>query len=114
MRFPDRNGQKRHTQPVISRPGVREHKVFLEIQVVGLAILRGDTGAIGNLDLIAMRLDLGLADQVGAPANVPPFTDLGEFPHPVVLLAIGIGRVLDEFECVSVRRSVNVDPNAAR
>ena len=71
MRFPDRNGQQRHPQPVISRPGLREHKGFLETQVVGLAILRGDTGAKGDLDRIAIRLDLRPANQVGALANVP-------------------------------------------
>jgi len=78
MRFPDRNGQKRHTQPVISRPGLREHIAFLEIQVVGFAILGGDMGAISDLDLISTRLDHRLANEAVAPADVPPVCDLGE------------------------------------
>jgi hypothetical protein len=71
-------------------------------------------GAIGDLDPIAMRLDIRLTDQVGALAYVPPFCDLGESPNPVLLFAIGIDCVPDEFECDSNGRSVDVDPHAAR
>jgi hypothetical protein len=69
IRFSDRNGQKRHTQPVISRPGLREHEGLLEIQIVDLAILRGDMGAIGDRDRIA-------APQFGPhsePVHIAPF-----------------------------------------
>jgi hypothetical protein len=64
MRFPNQNKQKRHTQLVISRPGLREYEGFLEIQIVGHAILGGDMGAIGDLDPIANRGDSSLANQV--------------------------------------------------
>jgi hypothetical protein len=47
-------------------------------------------GAIGDLDPIAMRLDIGLTHQIGALADVPPFCDLGESPDLVLLFAIGI------------------------
>jgi len=114
MRIPDRNEQNRHMQPVISRLGLRENESFLEIQVVGLAILRRDMGAIGDLDPIAMRLEFGLTDQIGALADVPPFCDLGESPDPVLLFAIGIDCVFDEFKCISNGLSVDVDPHAAR
>jgi hypothetical protein len=90
MRFADWNRQKRHPQPVISRPGLREREGFLEIQVMGSAILHRDMGAIGDLDRIAMRIDLRLADQLDALADVPPIADLQESPCRIVLLAIGI------------------------
>src|ERR1700730_17451017 len=67
--------------------------------VVDLVILRGDMGGIGDLSCIATRVDPHQADRVGASADVPPFGALGESPDPVLLLAIGIDRVLDEFEC---------------
>lgn len=70
-------------------------------------------GAISDLDPIAMRLDIRLTDQIGELANVPPFGDLGKSPDPVLLFAIGIDCVLDEFECASNGRSVDVDPHAA-
>lgn len=104
----------RHAQPVISCPSLRGHEGFLEIQIVGLAVLRRDTGPIGHLYSIALRFDLRLADKVEAPADVPPVRDLGESPDPVASFAIGIGCVLDEFECASIGYSVDVDPNAAR
>jgi len=83
-------------QLVISRPGLREYEGFHEIQVVGLAILRRDMGAIGDLDPIAMRHDIGFTNQIGALADVTPFCDLGESPDPVLLFAVGIDCVFDE------------------
>jgi len=73
---------------------------------VSLAILRRD---IGDLDLVALRLDLLQADEVGALADVTPFREFRESPDPV-FLAIRIGRLLDEFACASICRSVNIDP----
>jgi hypothetical protein len=58
MRFPDWNEQYRNGHSVINRLRVREHKGFLEIQIVDLAILRLNMSAIGDLDLIALCLDL--------------------------------------------------------
>ena len=65
-------------------------------------------GAIDNLDGIATRLNLRLANQIGALADVPPIADLQESPYRMVLLAIGIDRVLDEFGCASNGRSVDI------
>jgi len=101
-------------QLVICRPRLREYERFLEIQVVGLAILRRDMGAIGDLNPIAMCHDIGFTNQIGALADVTPFCDLGESPDPVLLFAIGIDCVFDEFECVSNGRSVDIDLHAAR
>ena len=114
MRFPHGNGQERHAHLVIGRPGLREHEGFLEIQVVDIAILRRDAGAIGDVDPIAMRFDRRVAGQVGALANVQPFADLRKSPDLVLLLAVGKDRVLDKFECGSIGCSVDVDPHAAR
>jgi hypothetical protein len=93
------------------RPGRREHEEFLEIEVMGLAILRRDIGAIGDLDRIAMRLDLRRANQVGALADVPPFGDLRESSDLVALLTVGIVCGLDEPEGISIWRSADVHPH---
>ena len=112
MRFPHRNGQERHAHLVIGRPGLREHEGFLEIQVVDIAILRRDAGAIGDVDPIVMRFDRRVAWSGRRAAQ--PFADLRKSPDLVLLLAVGKDRVLDKFECGSIGCAVDVYPHAAR